>query len=518
MTGSYVGKPGAPPAYAKQWNAINWRHVQSNVNQLQVRIAKATKQKRWNRVKSLQHTLVTSYSAKLLAVREVTSKTGKNTPGSDGIVWKTAEAKLQAVDSLRRKGYKAAPLRRILIPKRDGKLRPLGIPTMKDRAMQALHAMALKPVAEIKADPHSYGFRPRRCVQDAVEQCFTILARDCSPKWVLEGDIRACFDQIDHQWMLENIPMDKFILRQWLEAGFIENHVFHETSRGTPQGGVASPILANLALDGMQDMIAKAVPKGSKVNFVRYADDFICTAKDPQILEDVIKPAIQVFLAKRGLQLSEEKTLITHIDRGFDFLGYNIRKYPDKKLLIKPRKENIKRFLADLKRCVRQLRYKKAHEVLSELNRKLIGWSSFFRNSVASKIFSSIDHHLFQTLWRELKRRHSKKSARWIKKTYFTSMGSNNWVFFGVESKGDMRRAKYLFQMCSCKIRRHVKVQSEATPFDPTHKDYFKKRARCKAIERNVNRLTKDRHIKIWRRYPKGQLELFEVGLREQPL
>ncbi|MCP4409942.1 MAG: group II intron reverse transcriptase/maturase [Gammaproteobacteria bacterium] len=516
MTGQPKGNPGAPPAFAQEWKAINWSSLRKNVHHLQVRIAKAIGEKRWGKVRALQHILVTSRSAKFLAVHTVTTNKGKNTPGIDGVIWKTARAKFQAVGSLGRRGYQALPLRRIYIPKSNGKKRPLGIPTMKDRALQALYAMALIPVAETLADPHSYGFRPRRAVADAIAQCHLVLAKADRAQWILEGDIRACFDQIDHQWMLDHIPMDKAILRQWLEAGFIEKNVLRRTREGTPQGGIASPILANLVLDGLQALIAKVAPKGAKVNFVRYADDFICTANDPLVLKDIIMPVIQGFMGRRGLQLSEQKTHITHIDQGFDFLGFNIRKF-NGKLLIRPAKKKVSSFLRRLKGCVRTLRYQKAHQVISVLNRKLKGWANFYRACVAKKVFSTIDHTIFYSIWRELRRRHPNKSATWVNKTYFKSKGPKNWLFFGVECKHDWRRAHHLFPMFSCKIRRHTKVISKATPFDPSWQAYFKKRAAIQLADRLRDRRSGFVTRTKWQWYPKGQLELFPAGLREQP-
>ncbi len=381
--------------------------------------------------------------------------------------------------------------------------------------MQALYAMALEPIAEVRADKHSYGFRKRRGVHDAIEQCFVVLAQRDRAKWVLEGDIRACFDQINHQWMLDNIPMDRSILQKWLKAGFIEAKVFHETSRGTPQGGVISPILANMALDGLQEMIAKSVPRRAYVNFVRYADDFICTAKDAQILEDIVKPTVMDFMGERGLELSKEKTFVTHIDRGFDFLGYNIRKF-NETLLIQPQKEKIKQFRLKLKGCIRALRYEPAHRVIFYLNRMMTGWAMAYRNSCASKTFSSIDHYVFQTIWRELRRRHPQKSAKWIEKTYFMS-GSRNWTFFGVECKGDRRRLHTLQFLGQQRIRRHVKTMAEAVFYDRDWKEYFKAREGKKMSNRIIDRLTGPKTIGKWQKYPKNQLELFETGLREQP-
>lgn len=212
---------------------------------------------------------------------------------------------------------------------------------MMDRAHQALHLLALEPIAEITADINSYGFRPKRSSADAIEQCFIALARKGSAQWLLEGDIKACFDSISHQWLLENIPMDKEVLKRWLKAGFIHNKKWYPSDFGAAQGGSASPTIANLALDGIEPLIKTLARKGDKVHFIRYADDFVITSSSKELLEEKVKPTLKNFLAMRGLTLADEKTHITHINEGFDFLGFNVRKY-NGKLLIKPSKKNIK--------------------------------------------------------------------------------------------------------------------------------------------------------------------------------
>ena len=315
-----------------QWKTIDWKKAEQEVNRLQVRIVKATQEKKWNTVKRLQYLLTHSFYAKALAVRRVTTNKGKKTAGVDGETWSTPAMKMRAVLLLTDKGYKAKPLRRVYIEKKDKKKkRPLGIPTMYDRAMQALYALSLEPVEETTADMKSFGFRKGRCCQDACEYIFAALSRKVSPEWVLEGDIKGCFDNISHEWLIENIPMDKSILKQFLKAGFIFKGELFPTEDGTPQGGVISPILANMALDGMQevlinrfDLSAKGkvsafVHNKSKVNLVRYADDFIVTAATKEIAEEA-KGLIREFLKTRGLELSEEKTVITHINDGFDML------------------------------------------------------------------------------------------------------------------------------------------------------------------------------------------------------
>ena len=228
--------------------------------------------------------------------------------------------------------------------------------------MQALYLLALDPIAETLADPNSYGFRSWRSSADAIDQCFNALSKENSAQWVLEGDIKACFDKISHEWLLSNMPMEKNILRKWLKAGYIEKHVLHPTEEGTPQGGICSPVLANLTLDGLERRLSEIYPKtnikrrGAKVNFIRFADDFIITGTSKDLLEQEVKPLVEHFMEERGLSLSPEKTIITHIDEGFDFLGQNIRKYQDgkqRKLRITPSKKNVHTFLEKVRATIK---------------------------------------------------------------------------------------------------------------------------------------------------------------------
>ena len=289
----------ASPDCVQHWHAVNWHKCYEQVRKMQARIVKATQEGRWRKVKSLQWLLTHSFSAKALAVKRVTENQGKRTAGVDGVTWNTPEAKLTAVLSLKRGGYKPSPLKRVYIPKSNGKQRPLGIPTMKDRAMQALYLHALEPIAETLADGHSYGFRPARSTADALEQCFNALARKASPQWVLEGDIKGCFDNISHQWMVDHVQTDKIILQKWLKAGFIYQGKLFASDAGTPQGGIISPTLMNRVLDGLQAMLCKTFPKTKRkdeylnpaVNLVRYADDFVITGKSKELLEKEVTPS-----------------------------------------------------------------------------------------------------------------------------------------------------------------------------------------------------------------------------------
>src|ERR1700680_4875783 len=239
-----VSDAGASSRGADMWDQANWTHLEAEGNRLQMRIAKAVREGRWGKVKALQHLLTRSHSGKMLAVKRVTENRGKRTPGDEGKIWSSPAAKWKGVQAFRHRGYRAMPLRRVYIPKSNGKKRPLGIPCMGCRAMQALWKLALEPVAESLADPNSYGFRPERSTADAIEQCFNTLAKRRSPEWILEGDIRGCFDNISHPWLLAHIPMDKRILQRWLQAGYIDEGTLFDSVAGTPQGGIISPALS----------------------------------------------------------------------------------------------------------------------------------------------------------------------------------------------------------------------------------------------------------------------------------
>src|SRR5476649_2571667 len=310
-------KTGSALSHAPDnWYAVDWRRVERNVRGMQIRIAKATREGKWRRVRALQRMLTRTLSAKLHAVRRVTQNQGARTAGVDRELWDSPESRRLAVDRLKRRGYRPLPLRRVFIPKANGKERPLGIPTLRDRAMQALHLLALEPVAESSSDPNSYGFRSHRSTADAMGQLFVSLSQRRSAAWVLEADIKSCFDHIDHDWLVTHVPMDKVILRQWLKAGTIHQGGYQDTVAGTPQGGIISPTLANVALNGLESQLAKhlgaklGVKKAENllVHVVRYADDFVITGVSKDILENEVKPWVVAFLAERGLQLSVEKT------------------------------------------------------------------------------------------------------------------------------------------------------------------------------------------------------------------
>src|ERR1700743_2583803 len=394
------------------WYAVDWRRVERNVRGMQIRIAKATREGDWRRVKALQRMLTRTLSAKLYAVRRVTQNQGARTAGVDRELWDSPERRWEAIGRLKRRGYRPLPLRRGFFPKANGKERPLGIPTMRDRAMQALYLLALEPVAESTSDPNSYGFRSHRSTPGALSQIFVSMSQKASAPWVLEADIKGCFDDINHDWLERNVPMDTAILRKWLKAGLIYRGQLQATKAGTPQGGIISPTLANVTLNGLERELIEhlgakfgiAKTKKLKIHVVRYADDFVITGDSKEVLESEIRPWVEAFLAVRGLQLSEEKTRITHIDDGFDFLGWNFRKYSGK-LLIKPGRKNVQTFYRKVADTISGNKTVRQEDMIRLLNPMLRGWAQYHSPVVAKEAYSRMEYLVFQRLLRGSKRR-----------------------------------------------------------------------------------------------------------------
>lgn len=369
--------------------------------------------------------------------------------------------------------------------------------------MQALYLLALDPVAETTADPNSYGFRKERSTADALRQCFNALSRKDKAEWILEGDIKGCFDNISHEWLLQNVPMDKAILRKWLKAGYLDKFVFNRTEEGTPQGGIISPVLANIVLDKLETELRNRFPlkssgkyEAQQINFVRYADDFVITGRTKELLETEVKPLVKNFLKERGLELSDEKTRITNIADGFDFLGQNVRKYR-KILLIKPSKKNIHSFIEKVRTIIRTNQSATVGNLVSLLNPVIRGWANYHRAAVAKDIFGQMDDAIFKALWQWAKRRHPNKNRWWIKDKYFTTQGDNRWMFYGqVKDKEGKPKNLHLFLARSVPIKRHIKVRGEANPYAAEWETYFEQRI---DVQMEANLHGYKRLLSLWR-------------------
>jgi RNA-directed DNA polymerase len=485
---------GASPGAPTVWQAINWQAAHRTVRRLQVRIVKAVREGRWGKVKALSWLLTHSFAGRALAVLRVTQNQGCRTPGVDGAIWNTPAQKTTAVHTLRTRGYQPRPLRRVYIPKSNGTKRPLGIPTMTDRAMQALHLLALDPIAETTADPNSYGFRVGRGCADALQQCHHLLSHRHNARWILEGDIKSCFDRISHDWLRAHVPLNQAVLGKWLQAGFLEQGVLQETREGTPQGGICSPTLANLTLDGLERRLGEAFsPDGRtqrkhKVHLVRYADDFIITGSSRELLEQRVRPLVTRFLQERGLELSEEKTHITRIEDGFDFLGQTVRRFGEK-VLMRPSRKSVAALLNKVREILRTSGQASAGTLIVRLTPILRGWALYHRHAASGRTFAYVDWRVCRSLWRWARRRHRGKSSRWVKERYFTAVGSRRWVFTGTVAgrKGEEETVQ-LPAVSQVAIRRHVKIRGNANPYDPSWEPYFEERLSARMKDTQAGR------------------------------
>lgn len=479
------------PMASTDWNAVDWRRANAMVRNLRQRIYRATVEGDLRKVRSLQKLMLRSYANKLVSVRRVSQQNaGAKTPGVDHVLVKTPEARGQLVDALRTgRKIRALPVRRIYIPKANGKQRPLGIPTMIDRAAQAVVKNALEPEWEARFEATSYGFRPGRSAQDAIEKVFHLSHSGNSKLWVVDADIKGCFDNIDQVpllKMLGTFPAKREI-QAWLKAGYMEDGVLHATESGTPQGGVASPLLANIALHGLDEALGIRRWTGRDGHsrivgnraWVRYADDFVVFCETKEDAEQVVE-ILKTWLAERGLSLAQDKTRIVHLDEGFDFLGFNVRRYRARRTsrtelvtLITPSRKTVMKVKENLKAIWLTARHRPLNKTILMLNAVVRGWANYVRGSSCAKAFSGLDHWMYNTAMRFAARRHRNKSKKWVVARYFGEGGGYRWVF------RDKGTDTVLRKFSQTKVVRHVLVRGRSSPDDATLATYWDKRRKA---------------------------------------
>lgn len=492
-----------------EWNNLPWRKLERQVFKLQKRIYQAQSRGDTEAVRNLQRLLMKSKSAKYIAVRRVTQDNqGKKTAGVDGVKSLSPEARLKLANSLRLTG-KSKPTRRVWIPKpgTDEK-RPLGIPTMYDRALQALVKLVLEPEWEAKFEPNSYGFRPGRSAHDAVEAIFKDIR--CKEKYILDADIAKCFDKINHNALLEKLNTYPSLRRQvkaWLKAGVMDGKELFPTTEGTPQGGIISPLLANIALHGLETLItskfkrlSSGLRKRTQAKLVRYADDFVVIHEHLEVIEQA-KATISLWLKDMGLELKETKTQIVTSKEGFDFLGFHFKQYPVSqknssrnakgevtgfKTLIKPSETAIKRVYGQMRDIIDQHGTAPQVALIKKLNPIIKGWANYYSTVCSTDCYSDLDSLLYSKLQWWARRRHPRKTQGWVAQKYWHTQ-EGKWDFRAEKGQSKISLLKF----CKTTINRHIKVEGGRSPYDGDWIYWSSRLGRSPEISKKVAKLLK---------------------------
>lgn len=478
---------------ARVWHSIDWKATAHRVRNLRRRIDRASQLQQPNQVRSLMKLMLRSRANLYASVRRVTQDNpGKRTPGVDGQLASTATERDQLIHQMSRYTlHRVKPTRRIYIPKRNGKTRPLGIPCLVDRVAQAMVKNALEPSWEARFEPHSYGFRPGRSAHDALQYTWQCLRAGCKRPWILDADIQGAFDRISHTFLMRtlgDVP-GRALIHAWLKAGYLEKGNWSATERGTPQGGIISPLLLNIALHGLENDLhqrfryhqpmntpgKRYTAQGARYRIVRFADDFVVMAETHAEIEQSVL-MINDWLAKRGLRFHPDKTRIVHIDDGFDFLGMTLRRFKGH-CLTKPNKSRVVEQLRSIRCWLKQHPSMTPEGVIRQLNPILRGWAQYYQPGASKDTFRWMNYQLWLALWRWCLRRHPKKGKRWVRQKYYRTFQERQWVFATeiIDRRGQ-RKPLRLFDLGNAPIKRHTLVRDTYAPDDATQAAYGRQR------------------------------------------